>query len=148
MSVYLPAVRETLPVPVPAPPTAEAMGRLQQATVLVVDDDEDVRAIVSAGLRPVAGTVLEAAGPADALAAVAALEAPVDVLVTDVTMPGGSGHALAGSLSHQFPALRVLYISGLTRASDGPGAPPLTARILAKPFTRRQLCDAVADLFA
>ena len=73
-------------------------------------------------------------------------EAPIDLLLTDVIMPGMSGWALAEMLSAQRPEMRVLYISGYPDGEIGKhGVIGAGISILRKPFTREELARSVED---
>jgi len=113
-------------------------------TVLVVEDDGPVRELVVRVLRRCGYTVLATAGSEEALAAAADTGRQVDLLVTDVIMPGLAGPDLARQLRRQRPGLRTLFISGYT------GQRPLVddvaaggASLLAKPFTPAMLANEV-----
>ncbi len=112
-------------------------------SVLVVEDDAVVRELVVRTLRAAGYGVREAAGPADARASALAAER-LDLLVTDVVMPGETGPAVAEAVRERHPAARVLYMSGY--AADALGQRGvLTAEIpfLPKPFTPAALARAV-----
>ncbi|MCC7492348.1 MAG: PAS domain-containing protein [Fimbriimonadaceae bacterium] len=114
--------------------------------VLVVEDEEPVRLIAERALRQAGYLVLGAPGAAAAEAAVAGRDR-LDVLVTDVMMPGRKGPELAAELRQRYPALRVLFISGYTAEalSQHLRLPPGTA-FLAKPFGPAHLLAAVRQL--
>ena len=80
-------------------------------TVLLVEDDDRVRALVATMLRGRGYTVLAADGGETALGIVQAQVAKVDLLLTDVVMPGMNGRALAERLQGLSPATRVLFMS-------------------------------------
>jgi CheY-like chemotaxis protein len=83
-------------------------------TILVVEDEAAVREAAVATLTGLGYKILEAASGRDALA-IAADGLAIDLLFTDVVMPGGmSGHTLAQELRKSRPGLRVLYCSGYT----------------------------------
>jgi DNA-binding NtrC family response regulator len=84
-------------------------------TILVVDDDESVRALVRRILEGQGYTVVDADGPVAAVVAARAHTDGIDLLITDVVMPGQSGRDLAMDLAGVLPGLRVLYMSGYTR---------------------------------
>ena len=67
---------------------------------------------------------------------------PIDMLITDIVMPGMSGPELASCLTERQPGLPVMFISGYT---DSPDALPPGANLLQKPFTRTALLRAVAE---
>ena len=81
-------------------------------TVLLVEDEELVRMMLVEVLKAAGYSVLDAQHGEDALALAESLEQRIDLLVTDVTMPGFSGLELARRLGAKRPALRVLFISG------------------------------------
>ena len=108
-------------------------------TVLVVDDEPEVVAIASEILQDNGYRVLMACTPARALD-VLEHEPGIELLFTDIVMPGMSGFELARQAQALQPALRVLYTSGYVR-----DAPPTlgSARLLAKPWRATQLEDEV-----
>jgi signal transduction histidine kinase/CheY-like chemotaxis protein len=116
-------------------------------TVLVCDDDEDVRALLVSVLSLRAYTVLSATSGAQALDVTRRHGAPVDLLVTDVAMPEMGGMELAAALRKTNPALSVLYISGYTDNADLLSAPlgPNT-HYLAKPFLPGDLTRLVSSI--
>jgi PAS domain S-box-containing protein len=109
-------------------------------TVLVVDDESEVRALIAEVLR---GSGYHVVVAADGDAAIALLERaarPVDLLVTDVVMPVMSGTDLAARVTSSSPTTRVLFVSGFVPA----GSPSLRgAPLVAKPLHRAELLDAV-----
>lgn len=110
-------------------------------TVLVVDDDDDVRAVTVAGLRD-RFHVVEADSGRKALELLE--REPVDVVVTDVVMPGISGfHVLRRARSCE-PAPKVLLVSGFAPGLVDAQLPP--GSFLPKPFRLAELERAVARL--
>lgn len=103
--------------------------------VLVVDDDPDIRRLAVQALIHRGYLVVAAAGGAEALDAVAAATDQVDLLVTDVAMPGMSGLELAARLVAHSPKLPVLFMSG----NAGTAGLAAGADILMKPFTPEEL---------
>jgi CheY-like chemotaxis protein len=83
-----------------------------EATILLVEDESDLRDLLQAGLMREGYRVLEAASAADALQASAAHQGQLDLLVTDVVLGGMSGRELAERLLMLRPGLKVLFISG------------------------------------
>jgi PAS domain S-box-containing protein len=118
----------------PAPPATRTPTGTER--VLLVEDEPEVRRLVERLLRMNGYAVVSAPGPAEALAAVRAGQEGVDVLVTDVVMPGMNGRELARALASRVPGLRVLYMSGYTDAAIAQQGilEPGTA-FLSKPFT-------------
>ncbi len=145
--LYLPRpAGGALPVPVGARPPAELPRG--SATVLVVEDEPAVREIACAILGDLGYRVLEAADGEEALRTFGAHAAAVDLLLTDVVLPGPlRGRELAERLAAVRPAIRVLFMSGYTensilhhgRLDDG-------VQLIAKPFQREQLARRVAEV--
>ena len=81
-------------------------------TILVVDDEPDARANVAEILRGRGYQVLEAHDAADAVDVASNALAPIDLLVSDVVMPGVGGPELADRIRIQFPDIEVLFVSG------------------------------------
>ncbi|HYG90705.1 MAG TPA: response regulator [Azospirillum sp.] len=115
--------------------------------ILVVDDEHDVRSVAVLTLQDLGYTVIEAETPGEALDILAG-ERPVDLLFTDVVMPGGvTGLELARESVKRRPTLRVLYTSGYADGVDDDGeAGELCSEILRKPYRRRELAEAVRQV--
>jgi two-component system, cell cycle sensor histidine kinase and response regulator CckA len=111
-------------------------------TILVVDDEPMVRAFTVEVLGLEGYTVLEADGPAEALRIGAAYPGPIDLVISDVVMPGGDGRDLVGRLGRTRPAIKALYISGHIEANLA-RVTLLSAAFLQKPFTMDTLIDKV-----
>ncbi|MEQ1759059.1 MAG: ATP-binding protein [Vicinamibacterales bacterium] len=143
--VYLPASQST-PDRDHAAHAGDA-ATTQAATILVTEDDPDLRSLLIDTLEAKGYTVVEAGGPSEALGVVARHEGAIDLLLTDLIMPGGSGRELARRMSSTQPRLKVLYMSGYGEPSPErgallePGDP-----FLAKPFTRQQLLQSINSL--
>ena len=145
--VYLPRDEEEGEAPVkelafmPAP----GLPRGETVTALVVDDDPEVRELVRRGLEASDYRVYTAGGVEEALAVAATAEGPIQLLVTDVVMPGGSGRILAERLLVMFPALKVLFISGYF--DEGLGGPEVTGVFfLQKPFSPNEMVRKVREI--
>jgi len=112
-TVLLPAgSARTVSVPSPEP------ARNGTETVLLVEDEPSVRRIAGAALRRAGYRVIEAPNAADARIEAQAASGAIDLLLTDVEMPGGNGRALAEHLLRELPSLRVLFVSGHTDDAD------------------------------
>jgi CheY-like chemotaxis protein len=118
-------------------------------TILVVEDQLPVRRVIAQILRRQGHTVLEAGDAAEALAAAASHPETIDLLLTDIVMPGIRGPELARRLREARRGLAVLYMSGYFSgpAATEPGEPPQPP-ILRKPFTAEALAQAVCDALA
>ena len=115
-------------------------------TILVVDDEAAILEIVARMLRYRGHQVLVATSGARGVELCAAHHEPVDLLITDVTMPGQSGTDLAGQLMGRYANLRVLFISG--NADPTPSDADSRTSFLQKPFTIGELAAAVSELFS
>jgi CheY-like chemotaxis protein len=115
-------------------------------TIVVVEDDDDVRAYTVECLRELGYRVLEAHDGPSALRLLERQTMPVDLLFTDVVMPGMSGQELADEARKRQPELRVLYTSGYTRnAIVHGGRLDAGVEMIAKPFTYAALAQKVRD---
>jgi two-component system, cell cycle sensor histidine kinase and response regulator CckA len=113
-------------------------------TILVIEDQEPLRRLIGRLLREAGHSVFEASDGRHALATVAQLP-PLDLLVTDVVMPGLDGPAVAAQLRERDPSLRVLFTSGHTSdLLDFEST--VDAGFVAKPFTAQELLRAVEDV--
>jgi signal transduction histidine kinase len=128
---------------------AEAPAARGAETVLVVEDDELVRRYACGELRALGYTVLDADSGAAALAVIER-RGDIDLLFTDVVMPGGlSGRELADAAARLRPALKVLYTSGYTEnAIVHHGRLDAGVMLLAKPYRRAELAKAVREALA
>ncbi|MEZ0494866.1 response regulator [Sphingomonas sp. IW22] len=119
----------------------------RRETILVCEDDDDVRAYTVECLRELGYRVLEAHDGPSALRLLLRQEDPVDLLFTDVVMPGMSGRELADAARLEQPSLRVLYTSGYTRnAIMHGGRLDPGVEMVAKPFSFETLARAVRDV--
>jgi CheY-like chemotaxis protein len=143
--VYLPRVSDSIPasqVPETHAPTAHK----GHETILLVEDEPAVRQLARMVLSKLGYTVLEALSPEDAERLAGNDGAEIHLLLTDVVMPGMSGHELAKRLTARCPQLRVLYMSGYTYnviAQDGTLEEGIS--FLQKPFTPQVLTEKVRE---
>jgi signal transduction histidine kinase len=144
-TVYLPTEREVAqPVERPAEPQ-RASGT---ATVLLVEDEQAVRELVRIILTRAGYSVIEAANPDEAETLFGA-KGSVDVLVTDVVMPGRSGFELFKRLHGKLPSLRVLFISGYTDyASFDSTIVDRELAFLEKPFSAEGLVAKLREVLS
>jgi len=141
--LYLPRQRgEGIVAPSPlAVPKEQPRGG---ETILVVEDDVDVRAFVLSQLRDLGYRVIEAADGPQAQRVLAS-DAPVDLLFTDVVMPGGmTGRQIADAAKRQRPQLKTLFTSGYTENSIvHQGKLDKGVNFLSKPYKRQDLAAAI-----
>jgi two-component system cell cycle sensor histidine kinase/response regulator CckA len=117
------------------------------ATILVVEDEPAVRRLVATLLRRYGHQVLEAGDPDEGETVAAACAGALDLLVTDVVMPGRSGAELADQLTAARPELKVLYMSGYTEnAIVHQGALDDGVAFVSKPFEPNAFLAKVQEL--
>ena len=146
--VYLPACAD-LPEPLTLEPEAAAgaPGPASRGLILLVEDQAEVRGLSRRVLRAQGYRVVEAEDGIDALAAFEQLDAPPDLLLTDVVMPRLGGPDLASRLRERCPDLPVLFVSGYTDtplARLGTTAP--NTAFLPKPYSPAALASQVRAL--
>ncbi len=123
-------------------------------TILLVDDESEVRDLAREILEAQGYRILEAASAEEALQVARTHTEPIALLLTDVVMPGLHGHELAAQLRVQRPETKVLYMTGFalvqaqhemltTRAGLEPGSP-----LLPKPFSSEGLIKKVGEVLA
>jgi two-component system cell cycle sensor histidine kinase/response regulator CckA len=142
-TVYFPAASGVEPALAPAPAApAPAVAR----TILVVEDAEGLRGLTKRLLERQGYTVLVAAN-ADEARVLFERHRSIDLLLTDVVMPGASGPELVRQLVAQRPALKVLYMSGYTdEAIVHHGVLDPGIDFVAKPFTAATLGQKIRDV--
>ncbi|MFN8095313.1 MAG: ATP-binding protein [Vicinamibacteria bacterium] len=137
-TIDLPRVDGDADPPVPAP-ASPPRGRGE--TVLVVEDQAHLRELVGEMLEDAGYRVISAPDGRQALRVAAAHEGPVDLLVTDVVMPGMGGPETARRLTEARPGLRTLLVSGYANEAVARGGNDYP--LLDKPFTRTDLLARV-----
>lgn len=143
--IYFPRTEEMAVVEAPMPAPATAPGGDEK--IMLVEDEDSLRALGCEILRQSGYEVLEAAGPKEALELVEKNGQAIDLLMTDVIMPGMSGHALAELLKPRFAGLRILYVSGYTDdAIARHGVLEPGVEFLQKPYTRSALTQKIRSM--
>jgi CheY-like chemotaxis protein len=144
--IYLPRTSEALsdePAGVAVEPS------YMRATVLVAEDEPEVRVAIERMLRLTGHEVLAAGDGEQAVAMARAHHGPIDLLVTDVVMPHLGGGPLARRLMEERPEMRVLFVSGYSWEGNLPPSDPARGiDFLQKPFDREQLMAKVGALLA
>uniref|UniRef100_Q01NK6 histidine kinase n=1 Tax=Solibacter usitatus (strain Ellin6076) TaxID=234267 RepID=Q01NK6_SOLUE len=145
--IYLPvatAIRETL-----APEMEERDVIPAAETVLLVEDEPQVRSLTRTMLTSRGYRVLEAASVSDALKIVAEQDRPIDLLLTDIVMPGMNGMDLAREAAAARPALRVLFMSGYTEGGViDRGVLDSETPFIQKPFTLSALDRKIREVLS
>ena len=141
--IYLPRVDG----PAVAPAAAPALPRRGTETVLLAEDDDQVRALARETLEISGYTVLEAAHPEAAVTLAQQHGGALHLLLTDVVMPGMNGRVLADRLLALRPGIKVLFMSGYPAAAVAPhGTLDPGTPLLQKPFTPGSLARKVREV--
>ena len=143
-TVYLPHVDAPLPTPAPPPPPRVRLAPGTE-TILLVEDQPDVRGLMRDDLSERGYRVIAAGNPAEALGLVSAMTDPIDLLITDVVMPGMSGLQLADELRAKRPDLKVLFMTGHSQETVAGLGSAHGASLLQKPFTPRVLAERIRE---
>jgi two-component system, cell cycle sensor histidine kinase and response regulator CckA len=114
----------------------------RSATILLVDDEQSVRSIVMKILQRANYKVLEAESGEAALRISDSHPDRIDLLISDMYMPGLRGPEVAQALAPKRPGLRVLFMSGYADQDSRAGVPP-GANFLNKPFSGQELAAKV-----
>jgi len=142
--IYLPVLAQASAQPSPEPELISAVGT---ETILVVEDEASLRRMVHEALSHYGYRVLEAEGGDEALTLARSYSGPVQLLLTDVVMPGMNGRELARRLRRTHPGLKCLLVSGYARSDvfrsrkGGSGV-----GFLQKPFTAETLARKVRQI--
>ncbi len=147
--VYLPRVRA---IGLTVEPVADGPGDdivasapADKGTVLLVEDEDTVRRFAVRALSANGYNVMSAESPAVAIALLDGYQGPLDLIVSDVVMPGMSGPEFVAAVTKQRGPLKVIYISGYAEDAVGSGAID-DAAFLAKPFDLAQLSAKVGEV--
>ncbi len=127
-------------------PLVDSPPPLTGTTILLVEDDPEVRSLFSRFLGNAGYAVIEAVDGRDALELFDARCGDIDLVITDVVMPNVSGPALASALRARRPGIKVIYVSGYAEQLEAGAATGPNATLLHKPVTRSVLVDEVAAL--
>jgi two-component system, cell cycle sensor histidine kinase and response regulator CckA len=143
--IYFPALEQDAPE---AKDGRESLKILPVArTVLVVEDDDSVRIPTTEFLKMEGFKVLQARTGSEALHVVERNRSPLDLLITDIVMPGMGGPEVAAKLIEMHPDLKVLYMSGdVDKAASWSDSAKSRHAVLQKPFRLNMLNDKIHDL--
>jgi two-component system cell cycle sensor histidine kinase/response regulator CckA len=142
IDVYFPRLDEPAAVETAADPEPAATGK---ETILIVEDEEAVRRLMSTALEQNGYRVLIAADGVEALKLISSHSGPLDLLVTDLLMPGMNGAELARKVKDRLPGITVLCISGYAEELRQSGEIDENS-FLQKPFTPQALLRKVREM--
>jgi PAS domain S-box-containing protein len=115
-------------------------------SILIVEDNDDVRAFAADALRDYGFNVLEAADASDALRILEG-RVGIDLLFTDIGLPGVNGRELVAMVQRKHPSIRILFTSGYAQMPSPTSSRWLSEiQLLSKPFTRSQLYEKVLQV--
>ena len=143
VAVLLPAT--DAPTTESPPPPADIASPITIRTVLIVDDEPALGDVTAYIVAEAGYSVLVARNGPDAVSLAQPADQPIDLLLTDVVMPGLPGQELAAQLRASRPGLRVVFMSGFARPFLPGGGQSLHGRLLQKPFTDTELLSTMAD---
>lgn len=121
---------------------------LRRKTILLVEDEKEVREIIQLILRSRGVEVVSASSPDEAIEIAASLGAPLDLIISDIVMPGMSGPALVQKLGDLQPGVPVLYMSGYAERDFEPLCTADHIAFLSKPFLPDELVERAETLVA
>ncbi|HLG42752.1 MAG TPA: response regulator [Planctomycetota bacterium] len=143
--VYFPEIREPLASPTSKSPSSGMPKGTE--TILVVEDDEPVRALIRRVLSSRGYNVIEAKNGLEALEVADACSSPIHLVMTDVIMPQMGGPELADHLKRRLPGAKVIFLSGYaTTAIVQHGIVQKGVEFMEKPFTPEQLTQRVRQV--
>jgi CheY-like chemotaxis protein/two-component sensor histidine kinase len=143
--ISLPRLDET-PAVKNGAPAAIAGAEAKSATVLVVEDETEVRELIREILQFEKYAILEARDHEEALALSGAHEGAIDLLIADVVLPGTSADELVERIAVARPGIKVLYVSGYLDDAEGAAELRQKGPILQKPFTVAALTRTVREV--
>jgi CheY-like chemotaxis protein len=147
VTLYLPAHCDLQAQAVPDAPAEQVPKALQGERVLVVEDDAAVRMLVMDVLDMLGYRALEAA-EANAAVAILVSGEPLDLLISDVGLPGMNGRQLADIARQLRPSLRVLFMTGYAEQAASSGFLDRGMDMISKPFTIDLLATRIRAMLA
>ena len=142
---FRPAKEADVPAPV-APEATLEPARGGAESILVVDDEPGVRKLLARILRTRGYTVHEAQDGASALAFLEGSAGTIQLVVSDIVMPGMSGTKLADEIHSRWPTLKLMFVSGYPQDAALQSGAAAGVPVLGKPFTPARIASMVRDL--
>ncbi len=144
-TIYLPRVEQNVLAPSKSSPEPHSVRGSE--CILLVEDAEPLRRLALLFLKENGYRVVTAADGSEAQQLAAQISGPIDLLLTDVVMPGINGRVLSERLAPSHPAMKVLYMSGYTDSFiAGHGVLEPGTHLLRKPFTEEVLIRKVREV--
>jgi PAS domain S-box-containing protein len=144
-TIYLPRIEQDVLAPSKSGP--EPHNVRGSETILLVEDAEALRRLAELFLKENGYRVVAAVDGSEAQKVAAQISGPIDLLLTDVVMPGINGRVLAERLAPSHPGMKVLYMSGYTDSFiAGHGVLEPGTHLLRKPFTEEVLIRKVREV--
>lgn len=119
---------------------------LRRKTILLVEDENEVREIIQLILRSRGVEVVAASSPDEAIELATSRDGAIDLIISDIVMPGMSGPALVRKLGDLRPGVPVLYMSGYAERDFGPLCTADNIAFLSKPFLPDELVERAETL--
>jgi PAS domain S-box-containing protein len=146
VKIYLPKRSDIAETGSDLAASAARRGRPRRETILVVEDNDSVRLFTIDTLRDLGFDVIEAVDAAEALK-VLEQNRRVDLMFTDIGLPGLNGRELAATVQRRHPKVRMLFTSGYAQMPSPTGSKSINEiPLLSKPFTRAQLYARVCEV--
>lgn len=127
-------------------PCTRTSAQPKPRTVLLVEDEPFVREATRSILESAGYEVLPAEDAADAMQVIEECKRSLDLVMTDMILPGRTGQQLGQDLRQRFPEVRVLVTSGYTNAEYAVEEPKSQTYFLAKPYSRRGLIEKIETI--
>ncbi|MEK7389652.1 MAG: ATP-binding protein [Elusimicrobiota bacterium] len=141
--VFLPLCPKPM-VPTTKSPLPSATSK--PVSILLVEDDKDIRLLYARVLRSVGYQVVEASDGVEGLLRASDMGSRLHTLITDIILPGMNGHQLASTLAKSHPNLKVLFMSGYTNEMVFRNVMKPGVAFLQKPFNPSDLCRKLEEI--
>jgi PAS domain S-box-containing protein len=145
VKIYLPQLRAPAEPTMPEPARSSSL-QARKETILVVEDNDAVRSFTTDTLRDLGFNVIEAVDAAEALK-ILDRDGGIDLLFSDIGLPGLNGRELVATVKRRHPRVRTLLTSGYAQIAGSSGSESLAdVQLVSKPFTRAHLFERICDV--